>query len=126
MKEELTLQTMMKLQRELHDKYQTTWDPLTSTYGRNSLLWLMGEVGEVIDIIKKKGDQAIEENPVVRAAFVKEMADVLMYFVDVLLRYQITYEEFENMYVEKHFHNLHRDYFTEAQEFLEKTEKNQE
>ena len=126
MKEELTLEQMMEMQKLLYQKYQNTWEPLTPQYGRNSLLWLLGEAGEVIDIIKKKGDEAIQSNPLVRKEFVKEMTDVLMYFVDVLLRYQITSEEFEKIYLEKHHYNLHRDYLAQAQAFLEKTEKNPE
>ena len=49
------------------------------------MLWLLGEVGEVIDIIKKNGDQKAVEDLDLRQHLVEEMADVLMYYNDVIL-----------------------------------------
>ena len=41
---------------------------------------------------------------------VEEMADVLMYYNDTLLRYGITAEEISKAYIEKHERNMGRDY----------------
>ena len=50
---------------------------------RNQLLWMLIEVGEAADIIKKIGDSQIINNETVRNHFIEEMCDVLMYFNDV-------------------------------------------
>ena len=44
----------------------------------------------------------------VRKHFVEEMCDVMMYFNDVLLCYDIKPEELEKVYFEKHQKNLGR------------------
>ena len=53
--------------------------------GKNKLLWLVGEIGEVIDIVKKHGDNAACNDVELRKQLVEEMADVLMYYNDVML-----------------------------------------
>lgn len=44
---------MQKMQRALQDKYSHKWEPICPEVGRNKLLWMVGEIGEVIDIVKK-------------------------------------------------------------------------
>jgi NTP pyrophosphatase (non-canonical NTP hydrolase) len=78
--------------------------------GRNFISWMMEEIGESIAVIKKKGDAAIMDDPSVRDAFVEEMSDVLMYFTDTLLRYNVTPEELSAAYVNKHERNMGRNY----------------
>ena len=63
------------------------------------MLWLLGEVGEVIDIIKKNGDQKAVEDLDLRQHLVEEMADVLMYYNDVLLCYGISEQELKEAYL---------------------------
>ena len=75
---ELTINEMLEMQRKLQEKYKGHWEPVCPETGRNKLLWMVGEIGEVSDIIKKCGDEAICTDPAVRAHFVEEMADVLM------------------------------------------------
>ena len=53
--------------------------------GKNKPLWLIGEIGEVIDIVKKHGDNAACNDVELRKHIVEEMADVLMYYNDVML-----------------------------------------
>ena len=50
---------------------------------------MIGEVGEVIDIIKKHGGEAACQDEKLRADLVEELTDVLMYYNDVLLCYGI-------------------------------------
>jgi len=73
-------------------------------------------VGEVIAVLKKKGHEAILEDPAVRQAFLSEMADVLMYYHDVLLRFHVTPEEISLAYADKHGYDMQRDYEREYKE----------
>ena len=41
----MDIETLMRMQRELYEKHRDTWDPLQPEYARNSLLWLVEEVG---------------------------------------------------------------------------------
>ena len=75
-----------------------------------SLLWSIEELGEAIAIIKKKGGDAIMDNPSVRSHFTEECADAFMYLFDMLLSYGITAEEFTDAYVAKFRRNMGRDW----------------
>ena len=76
--------------------------------GKDSLLWLMVELGEAADIIKKEGAQNIIDRPETRSHFVEELTDVMMYFNDALLAFHISPEELREAYVEKHERNMSR------------------
>ena len=52
---------------------------MEAKYGRESLLWMIEEIGEVIAIIKNKKEKEIMENQEIREKFVEEIADVYMY-----------------------------------------------
>ena len=69
---------------------------------------MIGEIGEVVDIIKKHGDQKAIEDIEIRKCLIEEMADVLMYYNDVLLCYGITSEELKKIYIEKFKRNMTR------------------
>ena len=83
--EEFTVNEMQEMQRILQDKYKNKWEAIGPDTGKNKLLWMIGEVGEVIDIVKKHGDVAAISDPELRSRLVEEMADVLMYYNDVIL-----------------------------------------
>ncbi len=106
--EDFGLQKMQEIQRQLQEKYKDRWSPLTPELGKQQLLWLVGELGEVVDVVKKEGDQKIMEDKDVRTHFVEEMVDVMMYFNDVMLCYGVTVEEFKQVYLEKHHRNMGR------------------
>lgn len=99
---------MQQIQMELQEKYKDKWRPLSPELGTEQLLWLMIELGEAADIMKKEGSQKIMENASVRTHFVEEMADVMMYYNDVLLCYGISIEELSKVYREKHRKNMDR------------------
>lgn len=105
---DFTINEMLSMQKELQDKYKDKWEAIGPEVGKNKLLWMIGEVGEVIDIIKKHGDKIAVENREIRKDLVEEMADVLMYFNDVLLCYGITTDELKKSYVEKYEKNMKR------------------
>ena len=105
---EFSFEDILRMQRALQDKYQHKWEPICPETGRNKLLWMMGECGEVADILKKRGHGPVMSDPATRAAFVEEMADVLMYYGDIMLCFGITQEELRERYVEKYERNMHR------------------
>ena len=99
---------MLEMQKALQEKYKDKWEGISPEIGKNKLLWMVGEIGEVIDVIKKNGDhKACEESPE-RSHLVEELADVLMYYNDVLLCYGITAEELKAAYTEKFHKNMRR------------------
>ncbi len=99
---------MQGIQSELQEKYKDKWGGLSPEKGRDKLLWMMIEAGEVADIIKKDGDNKILTDDKVRNHFVEEICDVLMYLNDVMLCYSITPDEIENVYMDKHQKNMKR------------------
>lgn len=103
-----SMSRMHEIQTELQTKYFDKWGGVSPERSVRILLWMMGEAGEVADIIKKKGERAIMDDPAVRHDFVEEMCDVLMYFNDLMLCYGITPEELEEIYEAKHRRNMKR------------------
>ena len=99
---------MQEMQRALQDKYKHKWEPICPAVGQNKLLWMVGEIGEVIDIVKKHGGEAAAKDEALRYALVEELADVLMYYNDVLLCYGISPEELKRAYTEKFEKNIKR------------------
>lgn len=102
------LEEMQEMQKVLQDKYKDKWEAITPETGKNKLLWLVTELGEVADIIKKDGDRKIVEEKSVRTHFIEELCDVLMYFNDVMLCYGITVDELKEEYIAKHNRNMSR------------------
>lgn len=99
---------MLAMQKELQDKYNDKWEPIAPDAGKHKLLWMIGEIGEVIDIIKKNGETKATKDNELRKKLVEEMADVLMYYNDVMLCYGITAEELKSSYAEKFQRNMER------------------
>lgn len=104
----LNIEEMQDMQRRLQERYAGWWEPIDPERGLNKLMWMIAEVGEAAQILKRKGHQGVMEQADVRADFVEELADVLMYFGDVLLCYGVTPEEFEAVYRAKHERNMTR------------------
>ncbi len=96
------------MQRSLQNKYKGKWEQISIETGKNKLLWMTGEIGEVIDIIKKNGGAKACEDGAIRKKLVEELADVLMYYNDVLLCYGITAEELKESYSSKYKRNMVR------------------
>jgi hypothetical protein len=76
------------------------------------------EMGEIVAIIKKRGENAIMQDETVRSAFTEELSDVLMYFVDLMLCYGVSAEELSNAFTIKHEKNMSRDFITEHKNYL--------
>ena len=105
---DFSINEMLEMQKALQDKYKHKWEPICPEVGRNKLLWMIGEIGEVIDIIKKNGGTKATTDAELRKALVEEMADVLMYYNDVMLCYGITADELKCAYSEKFEKNMKR------------------
>ena len=102
------LERMQEIQTELQAKYLERWGGLSPEKGVNQLLWMMIEAGEMADVIKKQGDEAILHDETARRHFIEEACDTLMYLNDIMLCYGVTPEEMETVYHEKHQRNLGR------------------
>lgn len=105
---DFSINEMQEMQRILQDQYKDRWEPISPEIGKNKLLWMIGEVGEVIDIIKKHGDTEPLADAESRKSLVEELADVLMYYNDVLLCYGISAGELKQAYTEKFKKNMKR------------------
>ena len=105
---DFTIKDMLVMQQTLQKKQKDKWETICPEAGKHKLLWLLGEVGEVIDIIKKNGDQKAVEDLDLRQHLVEEMADVLMYYNDVLLCYGISEQELKEAYIAKFEKNMTR------------------
>lgn len=105
---DFTVEEMLAMQQALQEKYKDKWERIGPEAGKHKLLWMLGEVGEVIDIIKKNGDKTAVENVAIRQHLVEEMADVLMYYNDVLLCYGISEQELKEAYIAKVEKNMTR------------------
>lgn len=105
---DFSIDEMQEMQKILQNKYRHKWEPISPKTGKNKLLWMIGEIWEVIDIIKKNGDNNANGNREIRKNLVEELADVLMYYNDVLLCFGITSDELKQVYTEKFKKNMER------------------
>ena len=105
---DFSINEMQEMQRLLQDKYKDKWEPIGPETGKNKLLWMVGEIGEVVDIVKKNGGTKASEDPALREHLIEEMADVLMYYNDVMLCYGITADELKKSYEQKFEKNMKR------------------
>ena len=113
---DLSISQMMRMQQALFELHKDQWTPMEPEFGKDFILWMIEETGEAIAILKKKGHRAVMEDEAVRKAFLSEMADVLMYYHDILLRFGVTVEEISRAYAEKHGYDMQRDYESEYKE----------
>ena len=66
------IKDMLTMQQALQEKYKDKWETLCPEVGKRQLLWMIGEIGEVIDIIKKNGDIKAVEDGDLRKHLVEE------------------------------------------------------
>lgn len=105
---EFSIGEMQQMQKELQEKYKDIWEGISPAVGQNKLLWMIGEVGEVIDVVKKNGGEKACTDETIRSQLIEEMADVLMYYNDVMLCYSISEQELKDAYTEKFKRNMTR------------------
>lgn len=105
---DFTINEMQEMQRQLQEKYKDIWEPIGPETGKNKVLWMVGEVGEVVDIVKKNGGTKASTDEELRKHLIEEMADVLMYYNDIMLCYGISSDELKEAYVSKFEKNMKR------------------
>ncbi len=105
---EFTINEMQDMQKALQEKYKDKWEGISPAVGKNKLLWMIGEIGEVADIIKKHGDTKASADENLRKELIEELADVLMYYNDVLMCYDISSTELKAAYTDKFLKNMKR------------------
>ena len=96
------------MQKTLQEKYRDQWNSICPDRGKEQLLWMIGEIGEVIDIVKKHGGEKACQDAELREHLIEELADVLMYYNDILLCYGISAEELKQSYTRKFEKNMKR------------------
>jgi NTP pyrophosphatase (non-canonical NTP hydrolase) len=104
----LTIREMLARQVELQEKYREKWGGLSPAVSVEQMLWAYGEMAEAADLLKKKGVEAVSADPALRRHFMEELGDAMMYLMDVLLCFDMTAEEFSEIYREKCARNLGR------------------
>lgn len=105
----VTAREMHEYQKNLQEKYQVQWgEPISPRMAVRKMLWAYGELAEASDIMKKIGDEAILHDPETRRHFVEELGDAMMYLYDVMLCYDISPEEFSEVYRAKCERNKNR------------------
>ena len=106
--EDFGLNEMMEMQKALQEQYRHLWKPVSPERGKDQLLWMIGEIGEVIDLVKKHDSDSLVQEEELREQLVEELADVLMYYNDILLCYGISAEELKRSYTRKFETNMKR------------------
>lgn len=105
---DFSINEMQEMQKVLQEKFKHKWEPICPEAGRNKLLWMVGEKGEVIDIVKKNDGTKASTDTELRKELVEEMADVLTFYNDVMFCYGITTDELKQAYSEKFKKNMQR------------------
>lgn len=94
----LSFSQMMAMQQELYALHRDTRPAREPDFAKEHILYMVEEIGEAIAILKKKRSASVLENTTVRDAFLEEMADVLMFYRDVLLCFHVAPEEISRIY----------------------------
>ena len=116
--QDLKISDLINMQDALQDKMKDKWLPIIPDNGHFSLLWMFEELGEIVAIIKKRGYNAIMDDKKLRAAFVEELADTLMYYIDLMTCFGVSAHELSGAYINKHEKNMNRDFVAEHEHYL--------
>ena len=116
--QDLKISQLIAMQDALQNRMKDEWLAMTPENGHFSLLWMYEEMGELVSIIKKRGDNAIMKDEKVRTAFIEELSDTLMYFIDLMSCYDVSADELSKAFIAKHEKNMKRDFVTEHSEYL--------
>lgn len=106
----MTIQDMLDMQNRLYDKcgIANRWLTYTPDHAQLHWLYMLGEAGEVVDVLKKNSLETLLQLGPARAHMVEELADTLMFFVDTMACMQVSADELAQAYKEKHERNINR------------------
>ena len=113
MENDLKISELKQMQLKLYELNKENWNDMDPKHAKDHILYMVEEIGECISIIKKKKIDNIMNDEKIRHRFIEEMSDVLMYYIEVLNRLDISAEEFSKIYLEKYHTNLNRNYVEE-------------
>ncbi|AQW59332.1 MazG nucleotide pyrophosphohydrolase domain-containing protein [Vibrio owensii] len=113
MKKDLRISDALGMSQELWNKNKDKWAPMEPEHANTFILYMIEEIGEVISIVKKKNVDDLMATGLTRDHLVEELSDVLMYFSDVLNRFDISADELTGAYLKKHDKNMGRDFESE-------------
>ena len=82
---------------------------------------MIAELGEAIQIIKKCGEGDIINDVKLRKEYITELADVLMYFSNSCICFDITPEELSEAFIKKHNKNMNRDFLQRTTKIISAT-----
>ena len=109
-KKDLNISELKEMQLKLYELNKEKWNDMEPKYAKDHILYMIEEIGECVSIIKKKKIENVMNDEHIRNRFIEELGDVLMYYIEVMNRLDISAEEFTKVYMEKYNGNLHRDY----------------
>lgn len=110
MENDLKISELKEMQLKLYELNKEKWNDMELQFAKNHILYMIEEIGECISIIKKKKIDNVMNDEHIRNRFIEELSDVLMYYIEVLNRLNISAEEFSKVYLEKYNTNMHRNY----------------
>lgn len=110
MENDLKISELKEMQLKLYELNKEKWNDMEPQFAKNHILYMIEEIGECISIIKKKKIDNVMNDEHIRNRFIEELSDVLMYYIEVLNRLDISAEEFSKVYLEKYNTNLKRNY----------------
>ena len=111
-KKDLKISELKQMQFKLFDMHED-WNDMEPKYAKDHMLYMVEELGECISIMKKKKVDSVMNDEHVRTRFIEELGDVLMYYIEVMNRLDISAEEFTKIYLDKYNTNLNRNYVEE-------------
>jgi NTP pyrophosphatase (non-canonical NTP hydrolase) len=79
-----TVDEMLEMQRMLQEKYKDKWEGISPEVGKNKLLWMVGEIGEAIDIVKKHGGGKASSDAKIRPQLIEELTEELTEELELL------------------------------------------
>ena len=109
-KKDLNISELKEMQLKLYELNKEKWNDMEPKYAKDHILYMIEEIGECVSIIKKKKIENVMNDEHIRNRFIEELGDVLMYYIEVMNRLDISAEEFTKVYIEKYNGNLNRDY----------------
>ena len=101
-KKDLNISELKEMQLKLYELNKEKWNDMEPKYAKDHILYMIEEIGECVSIIKKKKIENVMNDEHIRNRFIEELGDVLMYYIEVMNRLDISAEEFTKVYMEKY------------------------
>ena len=110
MENDLKISELKEMQLKLYELNKEKWNDMEPKFAKNHILYMIEEIGECISIITNKKIDRVISDEHIRNRFIEELSDVLMYYIEVMNRLNISSEEFTRIYLQKYNTNLKRNY----------------